>query len=74
MNAIAPCLIVDNGLDAAYLGDLAVSLRDARASNIGFLTVPAKQESGKGTAVPDGAKVSALAADLHADRLDRYQP
>jgi len=45
--AISPYLAVDDGFNSAYVAGLAVELRNVRAGNVGFFTLPTK---GTGTA------------------------
>jgi LCP family protein required for cell wall assembly len=46
VSAIAPYLVVDSGFDAAYVGQLALELRDVTPTDVSFFTAPT---SGTGT-------------------------
>lgn len=53
VSAIAPYLVVDSGFDAAYVGQLAVELRDVTPTDVSFFTAPT---SGTGTS-SDGQSI-----------------
>ncbi|WP_374947015.1 LCP family protein [Agreia sp.] len=53
VSAIAPYLVVDSGFDAAYVGQLALELRDVTPSDVSFFTAPT---SGTGTS-SDGQSI-----------------
>jgi LCP family protein required for cell wall assembly len=53
VSAIAPYLVVDSGFDAAYVGNLALELRDVTPTDVSFFTAPT---SGTGTS-SDGQSI-----------------
>jgi LCP family protein required for cell wall assembly len=53
VSAIAPYLVVDSGFDAAYVGQLALELRDVTPTDVSFFTAPT---SGTGTS-SDGQSI-----------------
>lgn len=77
VKAVAPYLLVDKGLDAAYVGSLALSLRSLHESDIHFFSVPTTGTAMIGdqsVVLLDQPKLAELAKLLREDRVDQYRP
>jgi len=76
VDAMAPYLMVDAGLDAANVGSLAVSLRDVRRDDVLFLTSPTKgtgtSADGQSIVIPDAEGLAALSDALKNDTVPEY--
>jgi LCP family protein required for cell wall assembly len=73
LNTVTPYLAVDAGLDSGYLAGLAWELRDLRAGDVTFFTMPT---SGTGTSADgqsivniDGVALAALKQGFQSDNL-----
>jgi polyisoprenyl-teichoic acid--peptidoglycan teichoic acid transferase len=77
VKAVAPYLLVDKGLDAAYAGSMALSLRSLHESDIHFFSAPTTGTStidGQSVVLLDQPKLAELARLLREDRVDQYRP
>lgn len=78
VDAVAPYLTVDDGLDAGYIAGLAVEMRSVRPNDISFFTAPT---AGIGTSADgqsivniDWGRIPELQQAFRADALDAYEP
>src|SRR5690606_13794638 len=72
VDAISPYLIVDDGLDAATVGGLALSLRDVKRDEVQFLTAPTLGTGMVGSqsvVIPDRDGLAALSEALKNDTV-----
>ncbi|MCQ1995139.1 LCP family protein [Arthrobacter sp. zg-Y1171] len=73
---ISPYLSVDEDLDAAAAGALAVSLRNVRSGDVHMFTLPnagvGTSSDGQSIVVPDEAAIAEIGAALDADDLAGY--
>lgn len=77
VKAVAPYLLVDKGLDANYVGALAVSLRSLHPSDIHFFSAPTTGTAMIGdqsVVLLDQPKLAELATLMREDRVDQYSP
>jgi anionic cell wall polymer biosynthesis LytR-Cps2A-Psr (LCP) family protein len=76
LDATAPYISVDAGLNAATLGSLAFSLRDIRRDDVVFFTLPTSgtgwSQDGQSIVIPDQSAIGAIAAALGEDSLGEY--
>ena len=76
VEAMAPYLMVDAGLDAGTVVSLAVSLRDVRSDDVLFLTSPTKgtgtSADGQSIVIPDVDALAELAEALKNDTVPEY--
>lgn len=78
VSAVTPHLAVDDGLTLAYMAAIGVELRDLRADDVTFFTMPT---TGTGTS-PDGqsivnidwGKFEAVRTAFRNDTVDAYKP
>lgn len=78
VNAVAPYLTVDSGVDAAYAADLGMQLSGLRPDDISFFTSPTlgtgTSADGQSIVIPDWAELEVIKAAFLADTLDEYVP
>lgn len=77
VKAVAPYLLVDKGLDANYVGSMALSMRSLHQSDIHFFSAPTTGTAtidGQSVVLLDQPKLAELARLLREDRVDRYRP
>jgi len=78
LDALAPHLAVDEGLDLAYLASSGWKLRDIRSGNITFFTMPAKGTGAKGHGKAivdvDWDKLPGVKTAFQTDTLGSYRP
>jgi polyisoprenyl-teichoic acid--peptidoglycan teichoic acid transferase len=77
VKAVAPYLLVDKGLDAGYVGSMALSMRSLHQSDIHFFSAPTTGTStidGQSVVLLDQPKLAELAKLLREDRVDQYSP
>ncbi|MFV0375105.1 LCP family protein [Microbacterium sp.] len=75
LGAIAPYLTVDEGLDAATIAGIAVTLRDMRADDVHFFTAPTLGTAMIGdqsVVLPDTDALTEVAEALRTDTVDDY--
>lgn len=76
VSQVSPYISVDKGLDAATLGQLALSLRDVRAANVISFTLPTlgtgTSADGQSIVLRDDAAISAISEALTNDSLISY--
>lgn len=77
VNTVAPYMLTDKGLDAAYIASMAVSLHSVHANDVTFFTAPT---TGTGTADGqsivnlDFPRIAQIGALLRSDRMDEWTP
>ncbi|MEV8144200.1 LCP family protein [Specibacter sp. NPDC078709] len=73
VSQVSPFVSVDEGLDAAAMASMAVSLRDVRGSNVLSFTLPnlgtGTSADGQSIVIKDDAAISAIADALASDTL-----
>lgn len=73
VDQVSPFISVDEGLDAAAMGSLGVSLRDVRGSNVLSFTLPnlgtGTSADGQSIVIKDDAAISGIADALGSDSL-----
>lgn len=78
IGAIAPYVAVDEGLDSAYIAARGVELREVRAGDVVFFTLPTSgtgtSDDGQSIVNIDWDKLTAVQQAFQTDTLDRYQP
>lgn len=76
LDATAPYISVDAGLNSAALGSLAFSLRDIRRDDVVFFTLPTLgtgwSADGQSIVIPDRSAIEAIAAAVGHDSLADY--
>ena len=75
VNAIAPYLLVDQGLDSGYLGGLAVRLRDLRSDDLVAFTAPTTgtgTEGGQSIVFLDEDAMQQLGEHLRNDTMSTF--
>lgn len=78
VNATAPFLTVDSGLNSTYVSDLAVQLGSVEPSDITFFTSPTlgtgTSSDGQSIVLPDWAELEIIRRAFTTDTLDKYTP
>lgn len=77
VDAISPFLAVDSGLDAQYIGGLAVDMRDIRSGDIRFFTSPTLgtgTEGAQSVVRPDWDRIDEVRQHFQDDDLSEYDP
>lgn len=78
VDAVAPHLTVDDGLDAGYIAGLAVEMRSVRSGDITFFTAPTAGTgtSGDGQSIVnvDWDRIPELQHAFRTDSLHKYEP
>lgn len=77
VSELSPHLILDGGFNAAYAGSLAVQLRDVRADDVTFFTLPTTGTgtiSGQSVVLVDQNELPRLQEAFRTDTLSSYSP
>lgn len=77
VGAIVPFMAVDKGLDSAYAAGLALDLRDLRADDVKFFTLPTLGTGtvkGQSIVRVDFDKLAQIKEHFKADTLSEFQP
>lgn len=75
--AIAPYLLVDRGLDAAYLGALGLDLRSMKGRDVEFFTAPTTgtgTEGDQSVVRLDRSRIAQIGRRLKADSMGGFRP
>lgn len=76
VGAVAPFMAVDEGLNSGYAAGLGLELRDIRADDVKFFTMPTLgtgRESGQSIVRVDFEELEIIRGHFRADTLDDYE-
>ncbi|MGY6497478.1 MAG: LCP family protein [Microcella sp.] len=74
---LSPHLILDDGFSAAYAGSLALQIRDVRATDVRFFTLPAVgtgTRGGQSVVIIDETQLPLIRDAFRSDSLAEYSP